>query len=134
MSMVSCALRNAVSSRLRNSASRWTGTTPTTDPAFAREHLQQLLLVGGGDIDHHIAWSKEIWNIHDGSGRRAGNTWNIKRCGCSRLVGSAEAVANSGFGENVLRPFRVGFYLLSQLSNIHAKILCVGQIVPQLAQ
>src|ERR1700738_5004622 len=41
-------------------------------------------------------------------------------------AGRAQAIADSGFGEDVLRALRVGFDLLSELPHIDAQILRVG--------
>ena len=46
----------------------------------------------------------------------------------------AQPIADPGFGEDVLRLLGIGFDLLPQLPHVDAKILGVGQIVPQLAE
>ena len=51
-----------------------------------------------------------------------------------RLVRRTQPVTDSRFGENVVRPFRVGFDLLAKLADIDSQILGIGQIVPQFAE
>ena len=47
-----------------------------------------------------------------------------------RSIGSAQPIAYTGFGENILRPFGIGFDLLPELAHVDAQILRVGQVVP----
>jgi len=51
-----------------------------------------------------------------------------------RLIGGAQPVTDSGFGENVMRALGIGLDLLPKLPDIDAQILRVSEIAPQLAQ
>ena len=42
-----------------------------------------------------------------------------------------QPIANSGFGENEVRAFGVGFDLLSDLPHIYPQVLRIGKVIPQ---
>src|ERR1043166_5484228 len=46
----------------------------------------------------------------------------------------AQAIADAGFGEDILRPLRVGLDLLAQLAPVDAQVLRVGKVAPQLLE
>ena len=45
-----------------------------------------------------------------------------------------QPIADSGFGENEVRAFRVGFDLLSDLPHIYPQVLRIGKVIPQLTK
>ena len=47
-----------------------------------------------------------------------------------RLIRGAQAIADTGFGQNISRTFGIGLDLLPELPNINAQILCVRQRIP----
>src|SRR6202011_1931837 len=53
---------------------------------------------------------------------------------CWRSTRRAQSVADAGFGQDIVRPLRIGLDLLPQLPDVNPQILRVGQIVPQLAE
>src|ERR1700740_1381802 len=46
------------------------------------------------------------------------------------LIGSAQSVADAGFGQDVLWPLGVSLDFLAKLTHINPQILGVGQIIP----
>src|SRR5712664_4377686 len=53
---------------------------------------------------------------------------------CRALIRRAQPISNSGFSQDELRTFRIGFDLLPELTHIHPQILRVGQFIPQLLE
>src|SRR5262249_17274895 len=64
-----------------------------------------------------------------------------RNAGCTSLrrsqassIGRAQPIADSGLGEDVVRPLGIGLDLLPQLPHVDPQILRVGEIVPQRAE
>ena len=46
----------------------------------------------------------------------------------------AQPIADSRFGENIVRPFRIGFDFLAKLADIDPQILGIGKIIPEFTE
>ena len=51
-----------------------------------------------------------------------------------RCQSGAQAIADPGLGQNVVRPLGIGLDLVPQLPHVDPQILRIGQVVPQFAE
>src|ERR1700728_1852398 len=56
--------------------------------------------------------------------------YELKVVAAPDLIGRAQAIADTGLGENELRPFGICLDLLAELAHIYPQVLGVGQIIP----
>src|SRR6476661_7224036 len=91
-----------------------------------RQLLKQAALVARLHIDHDLSWREKIADLHCCSSKHSwvGRGWDVS-------VRRLKPIADAGFRQNVLRPCRVGLYLVPELPDIDAEILRVNACGPK---